>query len=715
MFNIFGKKSSGNLPDKLEEALNACKAANEQAYDEARALLSELEQSIADASRVILRRIDAMDKSDSMLTMLVQDIRNLLEKVGNEFEQSYFKTQDSLKHKRRQFERFNITLFGKTKAGKSTLMEILTHGDGSHMGRGGQRTTKDVHSYDWKGMSVTDVPGIEAYGGAEDAKKAKEAAARADLILFLITAGQPEGNEADWLVELKKMDKPLLCLCNYKQSLGEGVDDFRLKRFLSDPKNAERMNIDGLQAQFQTFVNEQLPNEHIDFMVCHLLAKFYSQQPEYASQKRELEKISRFDTVEQALIQEVSTNGVLHRKRSYLALVDAPLYEQMNRLFKHSADVYKQLRMLQDKTSLFNIWCDAFNKNELEHILNTITAEYNALRNSVPEFVEAYVEDKTINDKWQTHCEGFQIKETIVRAVNRTIEKLEKEVQNLFSELQSEIYFSFNPTNESQFGDYSFFDWKNALGWTSAGLGALAGVAPLIGVALGPLGIGVALGATALLSGFSVFSDSREKKLADAREKLSTDINAEIDKVENTAKQLVADWFNDNIVQLEAKIVKEVESVGQAMEMLSNEERKLALVYTKQHKAITKRIIANIFQLLGYPSKELMHILCAARIPGRLVLVTHANDQLALNTKEISSKLGRNEEIEILKLNTEESFENQLISLYKCFGLEAVPQITEENTDSRVIVYPAVKASKQQDLDALDLIQQIMDVQIILK
>ena len=88
-------------------------------------------------------------------------------------------------------------------------------------------------------------------------------------------------------------------------------------------------------------------------------------------------------------------------------------------------------------------------------------------------------------------------------------------MQNLFSELQSEIYFSFNPTNESQFGDYSFFDWKNALGWTSAGLGALAGVAPLIGVALGPLGIGVALGATALLSGFSVFSDSREKKLAE--------------------------------------------------------------------------------------------------------------------------------------------------------------------------------------------------------
>ena len=41
----------------------------------------------------------------------------------------------------------NITLFGRTMAGKSTLMEILMHGNGDSMGKGAQRTTLYVREY----------------------------------------------------------------------------------------------------------------------------------------------------------------------------------------------------------------------------------------------------------------------------------------------------------------------------------------------------------------------------------------------------------------------------------------------------------------------------------------------------------------------------------------------------------------------------------------
>ena len=52
---------------------------------------------------------------------------------------------------------FAITLFGRTTAGKSTLMTILTHGDGSQIGNGSQRTTRDVRTYDYHGLKVTEV------------------------------------------------------------------------------------------------------------------------------------------------------------------------------------------------------------------------------------------------------------------------------------------------------------------------------------------------------------------------------------------------------------------------------------------------------------------------------------------------------------------------------------------------------------------------------
>lgn len=250
MYNPFKKVTPGSL----EAALEACSIANKQGYSEAKIYLKDLKKSIAQASEIITECIDGMTKYKINDKSLVDNIRTQLQTVQTEFEQSYFDTQASLRSKNKMSSYFNITLFGKTKAGKSTLMEILTHGDGSHMGKGGQRTTRDVRSYEWRGMSVTDVPGIDAYGGQEDDAKAEEAAIYADLILFMITAGQPEGSEADWMVKLKKMDKPILCVCNYKQSLGEGVDDFRLKRLLSNPqKLEERMNIGELVKQFNTF------------------------------------------------------------------------------------------------------------------------------------------------------------------------------------------------------------------------------------------------------------------------------------------------------------------------------------------------------------------------------------------------------------------------------------------------------------------------------
>lgn len=77
-------------------------------------------------------------------------------------------------------------------AGKSTLMEFLRHGDGSSIGKGAPRTTKDVHTYRWHGLDITDVPGIGAFNGEEDEMIAFDAAKRADLIIFLLTEDGPK-------------------------------------------------------------------------------------------------------------------------------------------------------------------------------------------------------------------------------------------------------------------------------------------------------------------------------------------------------------------------------------------------------------------------------------------------------------------------------------------------------------------------------------------
>ena len=49
-----------------------------------------------------------------------------------------------IEEKKQKLSNFSITLFGRTMAGKSTLMEILTNGDGKSIGLGAQRTTRDI-------------------------------------------------------------------------------------------------------------------------------------------------------------------------------------------------------------------------------------------------------------------------------------------------------------------------------------------------------------------------------------------------------------------------------------------------------------------------------------------------------------------------------------------------------------------------------------------
>lgn len=711
MYSPFKKVS----PNSLEAALQTCSVANKQGYAEAKVYLKGLKKSIDDASEIINECIEGMKMYHINDESLVQNIRTQLQTVQTEFEQSYYDTQRSLSSKSRMSSKFNITLFGKTKAGKSTLMEILTHGDGSHMGKGGQRTTRDVRHYEWKGMTVYDVPGIDAYGGQEDDEKAEEAATNADLILFMITAGQPEGSEADWMVKLKKMDKPMLCVCNYKQSIGEGIDDFRLKRLLSNPqKLEERMNLRELISQFNTFLNEQLPNEHVDFIITHLLAKFYSQQPEYESKKAELEKVSRFSYVEQSLINEVITNGVLHRKKCYLSIIDAPLYQQMNQLFAFSSDAYAQFRIIQDKVSIYKDWCDKFNKTQESQIINAITEEYNKLRNSIPGFVERHLEDNDVDNAWKKHCEGFNTQYNIEKCIESIKAKLEEKTTDLFSELKTEMNFSFKFKIENGLGNYQFINWKRGMAWTGA-IGSAGLTIAAIALSSGPLGW-AALGVGAIFGFFSWLCDSREDKLRERRTELSEKLKDGINKAEKASQSKIKKWYDENITLQELNISRRLSVVGRGMLSLSNGERQLALGYSKNHKDITKMIIANIFYAMSVPMYEVDRIVCAARVPGRrIALIIKGKDNLPIKLNELASRLGNNEVIHVIKLDTSKPIEVQIVFLLKYFGFRVRPLIKQVNNGTQTVVYLYDNNYNQKDLDSLDLIQQIMNVHIILK
>lgn len=154
--------------------------------------------------------------STEMLSKQLDEIESALYNVS-------FAFQEDLENRRENLSNFSITLFGRTMTGKSTLMEILTEGNGDSIGNGSQRTTKDIRKYKWNNLEITDVPGIAAFNGEEDEQLAFEAAKTADLILFLFT---DDGIQADILAVLVSKDKTRVQPHPLRVSLVAGLLDF---------------------------------------------------------------------------------------------------------------------------------------------------------------------------------------------------------------------------------------------------------------------------------------------------------------------------------------------------------------------------------------------------------------------------------------------------------------------------------------------------------
>ena len=107
---------------------------------------------------------------------------------------------------------FNIVLFGRTGAGKSSLISALAKLDGSRVSRGESDWTVDVEAVPWQGCLLYDTPGINGWGRTHSRSELEAAARRAvevaDIVLLCFDSQRQQAAEfmkvADWIQEYGK-------------------------------------------------------------------------------------------------------------------------------------------------------------------------------------------------------------------------------------------------------------------------------------------------------------------------------------------------------------------------------------------------------------------------------------------------------------------------------------------------------------------------------
>ena len=169
---------------ELQEALGKCRRAAREGYRIARDNLDGIKGDIDKVSESLEQHLTSLSNGKVQTTDIESQTQKQLQQMMSDFYSQHGKWLTELKKKNAQLDKFSIALFGRTMSGKSTLMEILTNGDGVSIGKGSQRTTRDVRSYEWKGLKITDVPGIAAFEGREEEDLAFEAAKQSDLVFY---------------------------------------------------------------------------------------------------------------------------------------------------------------------------------------------------------------------------------------------------------------------------------------------------------------------------------------------------------------------------------------------------------------------------------------------------------------------------------------------------------------------------------------------------
>lgn len=601
----------------LDEALIDCKSYAKRGYalaNDAVSLLQKVVNTLSDKLQKEIYNLQVSNFNDNAVT---GNLASQLASVRSNFEilpQQLTEDIDALSK-----STFSITLFGRTMAGKSTLMEILTHGKGESIGKGAQRTTRDVRTYSYRNLLITDVPGIAAFEGADDENIAFYAAKKSDLILFLITDDAPQACEAECLNRILKLGKPVICLVNIKADITLTTNIKMFKRDLQ--KKFDKARLETIKQQFFAFGNQYGQDwRSIKFEYVHLKSAFLSQQYELEEIHDELYTLSRFNYVENLIVNEVCKNGCFYKLKAFADIVIVPVVDAFETLFTQSAKNSEQGVMLVGKRRKLKKWIDDFEvdgKSRIEAFLTSISGE---LKHEIASFTEENYDNSDASAEWNKILKARRIEERASNLLKQFNAECEAELREICREINAETKFTQSVFSDRSINMHKLIDGKRIWNWATTLLSGGLIIVSFFNV-WNPIGwIGIGIGIIGSLSSF-LFSD-REKQVRDARQKLEKKLSDHIDKmVINTRKRMLDVLYNDLLKKQLYPMIHTIDEVISSIFTLSTTQREFAIALNNKLREINLTIIKEALAYLGYEGLE-WHILSITRIPGYAVMIS---------------------------------------------------------------------------------------------
>ena len=619
----------------LTKALSECYEAAKSGYELASDEKSALDNILRSAEDTIRETAIEYKASPCEVIGLGETLEGQLSDIQQSVDNLRLSFTEDLEALKGDLEKFSVTLFGRTMAGKSTLMEVLTEGDGSAIGMGAQRTTRDIRRYEWNGLAVTDVPGIGAFEGEEDTRLAFDAAKTADLIVFLLTDDAPQAVEADCFRQVKDLGKPVIIIMNVKVSVDSGKSMKLIERDMNRAFDDER--IEEIRRQFCKFAEPFGQDwSNVPFVATHLKAAYEAVRCDKSADAEVREnadfwrRISRIDDLKSLICEEVQVRGKYIRVKTFADIIANPMIEALSELDLQSRINESQGKIVSDKKHALEKRKDVFVKDGKKRIESFMMRLKSELRSDIAVFAEDHYNDKLADIAWGEIIE----KKNIEGRCKELLDDMESEVDGIIEEtireMESELKYVSVDAVERTFLTPALIDAKRIVGWTSLLLGGggtvAAAILTLSGVELAAGPVGWVAAGIGLAGGIGLlFLESRGDKLAKARAKLEKEltesVNATCDSIwtqlEKNLNRLIKgkiDLVLGELTKIENVIGSLAATQNGLADSLREELRSLNMTFTS-------KIASAVFgdeQADTYIS----NIDTAARIPGVCILLS---------------------------------------------------------------------------------------------
>lgn len=607
----------------LKKVLNECKKTARIGYKIASAKEKNLNRALYSAQEKVHSTIIDFNSSPCYAPEAAELLESQLTDIRKSFNRLSFAFKEDLQNLHENLSKFSITLFGRTMAGKSTLMEILTEGDGTSIGKGSQRTTRDVRKYTWNGLEITDVPGIGAFEGEEDEQIAFEAAKTADLILFLITDDAPQAAEAECFSRIINLGKPIICIMNVKAAIAE---DKSIKLAIRDiNKRFDMERLSKIRNQFLLFSDQFGQSwNHIPFVYVHLKSAYLAQCTEDKERSREFYTISRVEYLKKRIVEQVRTKGEFYRIKTFIDIISNPILESMENLLEQSQVNIVQGRTILAKKRQLNDWMNFFYRDGKLQIQSLIVNIKSELNGQIASFAEEHFDDKNADKAWNVLLKSRKVEVRCQELLEDLEMKCNDKLKEISREITNELKFSASFAGDKSLKMNKIIDGKKLWEWSSiaigGGLSIAAGIAYLVGAAAaGPLGW-AALAVSVIGIGGSFLFKSRDKKEYEARIRLEKRLRANVFKICDVLQSQMEKNLDSLVYVRIEGLLGEMHRMNSVIFRLADTQKELAWGLKDHLMELNSQILEEAIKLIGAEGLQ-YHVLSVARIPGNISMI----------------------------------------------------------------------------------------------